>query len=567
MRLLQRLSQYQRLNQFAGDDPIQTTVAELAGVFCCSERHVRTLLAQLQELKWLEWHATAGRGKRARLHCVIPEQQLRANLTQQLLNAGDHQNALKLAERDPIHLNELLMPHLGGQWDSDLPTLRIPYYRTLEPIAPLALTGRAEQHLAHTIHAGLTRFETGNPHPQPDLAHHWQISADGLKWQFLLRSDLRWHNGQPITAEQLVQRLKQLRHHPRCGSFLSSIADISLPHALCIRFTLKCADYWLAHRLADLLCLLPHPDYPEIGAGPFRQISSSDMLIRLEQHSSYHLHRPYLHAIEYWITSNPEQASAAPSSQHPVKITIGQYEELDSVRPVQRSTSVGFCYIALNQKRGKLTVAQRRFLTTLIREENTLNHLPIENGLIERSSAMLSGWPLPEPTPEPISLPSKLTLLYHPPAELTALSDRLQERLAQAGCELEVRFYDGKRWESNAQFADVDIILGDRLIGESPEVALENWLRIDVLWQAILSDKEQQQCRTVLDGVQQLADETQRHHALRNYYTHLMQQSIIMPLFNYQYQISAPPRVEGVTLTAYGWFDFCRAWVPAPTDE
>ncbi|TBL67662.1 SgrR family transcriptional regulator [Hafnia alvei] len=566
MRLLQRLSQYQRLNQFAGDDPIQTTVAELAGVFCCSERHVRTLLAQLQALKWLEWHATAGRGKRARLHCVIPEQQLRANLMQQLLNAGDHQNALKLAERDPIHLNELLMPHLGGQWDSDLPTLRIPYYRTLEPIEPLALTGRAEQHLAHTIHAGLTRFETGNPHPQPDLAHHWQISADGLKWQFLLRSDLRWHNGQPITAEQLVQRLKQLPHHPRCGSFLSSIADISLPHALCIRFTLKCADYWLAHRLADLLCLLPHPDYPEIGAGPFRQISSSDMLIRLEQHSSYHLHRPYLHAIEYWITSSPEQTSA-PSSQHPVKITIGQYEELDSVRPVQRSTSVGFCYIALNQKRGKLTVAQRRYLTTLIREENTLNHLPIENGLIARSSAMLSGWPLPEPTPEPISLPSKLTLLYHPPAELTALSDRLQERLAQAGCELEVRFYDGKRWESNEQFDEVDIILGDRLIGESPEVALENWLRIDVLWQAILSDEEQQQCRTVLDGVQQLADETDRHHALRDYYTHLMQQSIIMPLFNYQYQISAPPRVEGVTLTAYGWFDFCRAWVPAPTDE
>ncbi|NLS53116.1 SgrR family transcriptional regulator [Hafnia alvei] len=566
MRLLQRLSQYQRLNQFAGDAPIQTTVAELAGVFCCSERHVRTLLAQLQELKWLEWHATAGRGKRARLHCVIPEQQLRANLMQQLLNAGDHQNALKLAERDPIHLNELLMPHLGGQWDADLPTLRIPYYRTLEPIAPLALTGRAEQHLAHTIHAGLTRFETGNPHPQPDLAHHWQTSADGLRWQFLLRSDLRWHNGQPISAEQLVQRLKQLCHHPRCGSFLSSIADISLPHALCIRFTLKRADYWLAHRLADLLCLLPHPDYPEIGAGPFRQISSSDMLIRLEQHSSYHLHRPYLHAIEYWITSSPEQASAS-SSQHPVKITIGQYEELDSVRPVQRSTSVGFCYIALNQKRGKLTAAQSRYLTTLIREENTLNHLPIENGLIARSSAMLTGWPLPEPTPEPITLPPKLTLLYHPPAELTALSDRLQERLAQAGCELEVRFYDGKRWESNEQFADVDIILGDRLIGESPEVALENWLRIDVLWQAILSDEEQQQCCAVLDGVQQLADETQRHHALRDYYTHLMQQSIIMPLFNYQYQISAPPRVEGVTLTAYGWFDFCRAWVPAPTDE
>lgn len=97
-------------------------------------------------------------------------------------------------------------------------------------------------------------------------------------------------------------------------------------------------------------------------------------------------------------------------------------------------------------------------------------------------------------------------------------------------------------------------------------MALENWLRVDILWQAILSHTEQLQCRAVLDDVQLISDETLRHYALRDYYAHLMQQGIIMPLFNYQYQISAPPRVEGVILTAYGWFDFSQAWVPAPTD-
>lgn len=37
-----------------------------------------------------------------------------------------------------------------------------------------------------------------------------------------------------------------------------------------------------------------------------------------------------------------------------------------------------------------------------------------------------------------------------------------------------------------------------------------------------------------------------------------MAAAIITPLFHYQYQISAPPRMHGVTLTAHGWFDFCR---------
>jgi MarR-like DNA-binding transcriptional regulator SgrR of sgrS sRNA len=43
-----------------------------------------------------------------------------------------------------------------------------------------------------------------------------------------------------------------------------------------------------------------------------------------------------------------------------------------------------------------------------------------------------------------------------------------------------------------------------------------------------------------------------------------MKRGIITPLFNYQYQVSAPPRVNGVQLTAWGWFDFCQAWIPPP---
>ncbi|MEX3175502.1 SgrR family transcriptional regulator, partial [Serratia quinivorans] len=132
---------------------------------------------------------------------------------------------------DPQSLKGLLRPHLGGQWQAGSPTLRIPYSRTLDALDPLTLTGRAEQLLVAPLHAGLTRFITGNPEPQSDLAHHWQISHDGPRWQFFLPSQLRWHNGEPLTGQQLLQTLGKLHPHPRSQQSLANVAAISLPHA------------------------------------------------------------------------------------------------------------------------------------------------------------------------------------------------------------------------------------------------------------------------------------------------------------------------------------------------
>lgn len=110
MRLLQRLNQYQRLYQFAGDVPVSATVAELAAIICCSDRHVRTLLGQLQEAGWIRWQASAGRGRRGSLRCLLPVSQLRRQLMEHLLREGNHQGALRLAARDPAQLTPICSP-------------------------------------------------------------------------------------------------------------------------------------------------------------------------------------------------------------------------------------------------------------------------------------------------------------------------------------------------------------------------------------------------------------------------------------------------------------------------
>ncbi|QKJ60233.1 SgrR family transcriptional regulator [Serratia fonticola] len=568
MRLVHRLGQYQRLYHQLGSAPVAITIGELAAIFYCSERHARTLVQQLQQQGWLSWQSQAGRGKRAQLQCLKTPDELRTAHLQRLLQLGDHQGALEMAQLAPQHLQELLSPHLGGQWQEGSPTLRIPYYRTLEKLDPLTLSGRAEQHLVATVYAGLTRFNTGCPEPQPDLAHHWQISEDGLRWQFFLRSQLRWHNGEALTGQQLLQTLNALQHHPRSQPLLSSVAAISLPHTLCVQFDLQMPDYWLAHRLAELPCLMTHPELPTLGAGPFKLALNEPHMVRLEQHPYYHLQHPYLESIEYWITPELPTRSTDTSCQHPVRITIGQQEELAQARPVQRSMSQGWCYLAINQRRGVLSEAQGQKLLMLIQRSGLLASLPIQQGVIMPSHEMLPGWAIPEhDVLQDVELPPQLTLLYHPPIELESVTQALQQLLAEHGCQLEIRYYSGKRWQSTEQIAQADLLLADNLIGEAPEATLESWLRRDLLWQGILREEDWQHQQRTLQQIQQCPVPQQRFSQLKAYYQQLMGAAILTPLFNYQYQVSAPPRIHGVMLTAYGWFDFCQAWLPPPLDD
>lgn len=223
-------------------------------------------------------------------------------MMEQALETGKQQDVLELAQLAPGELRTLLQPFMGGQWQNDTPTLRIPYYRPLEPLQPGFLPGRAEQHLAGQIFSGLTRFDNNTQRPIGDLAHHWETSTDGLRWDFYLRSTLHWHNGDAVKASHLHQRLLMLLQLPALDQLFISVKRIEVTHPQCLTFFLHRPDYWLAHRLASYCSHLAHPQFPLIGTGPFRLTQFTAELVRLESHDYYHLRHPLLKAVEYWIT-------------------------------------------------------------------------------------------------------------------------------------------------------------------------------------------------------------------------------------------------------------------------
>ena len=564
MRQLNRLKQYQRLWQPSEGAPQQVTIAELASRCFCSERHVRTLLRQAQEAGWLNWHAQSGRGKRGELRFYVSPESLRNTMMEEALKHGQQHNALELAQLAPEELRELLHPFLGGQWQNDTPTLRIPYYRSLDALQPGFLPGRAEQHLAGQVFSGLTRFNGNSSEPTGDLAHHWEVTDGGLRWHFYIRSTLHWHNGDKIETAQLQRSLKALLMLPALRKLFQSVLDIEVTHPQCLTFTLHQPDYWLPHRLATYCSRLAHPDQPMTGSGPFRLSVFDSELVRLESHEQYHLNHPLIKAIEYWITPTLFDYGLGTSCRHPVQIAIGEPDELESLRLVSNSTSLGFCYLTLKQS-DRMSELQARRLINIIHLSTLLHTLPLNEGLITPTEELLPGLPIPRwPDLTHVSLPAALTLVYHLPVELHTMANQLKQYLAQQGCELTVIFHDAKTWDGCPQLADADMMMGDRLIGEAPEYTLEQWLRCDTLWPHLLSAPQVAHLQATLDAVQTQADEQARHAGLRAIFTRLMDNAVLTPLFNYQYQISAPPGVNGIRLNTRGWFDFTEAWLPAP---
>ena len=72
--------------------------------------------------------------------------------------------------------------------------------RWLNPLLDRA--NPVDRDIDRLIFSGLTRFDAYG-RPTPDLAH-WSVSADQLTYQFILKPDLQWHDGEPLTTDDVA---------------------------------------------------------------------------------------------------------------------------------------------------------------------------------------------------------------------------------------------------------------------------------------------------------------------------------------------------------------------------
>ncbi|PNT90643.1 ABC transporter substrate-binding protein [Clostridium thermosuccinogenes] len=153
----------------------------------------------------------------------------------------------------------------------------------------------------------------------PAVAESYHISEDGMTYTFTLREGVKFHDGSPVTADDVVYSIKRSAGmlEPKdpsviVESALSVISDVVATSERTIEIRLKQVETEL---LPYLTCSIVPKDYEEldtkpIGTGPFKFVSYTPLQsIVLEKNDQYYIEGvPYLDKVTFKISSNTDAA-------------------------------------------------------------------------------------------------------------------------------------------------------------------------------------------------------------------------------------------------------------------
>ena len=184
-----------------------------------------------------------------------------------------------------------------------------------------------DRDLCALIFEGLTAFdERGNVIPA--LAERWELSPDGLVYTFYLRQDVRWHDGIPFTADDVlytvgVMQDPEFQGIPDLRELWSRVQVEKLDDHT-VRFTLSepftpFLDYTTigllpAHLWKEIPArLMPRAQLNTrpVGTGPFRLTELDATHAYLEPNPYYRGATPYLAAVEFWFFPDYQSIYAA----------------------------------------------------------------------------------------------------------------------------------------------------------------------------------------------------------------------------------------------------------------
>jgi peptide/nickel transport system substrate-binding protein len=160
----------------------------------------------------------------------------------------------------------------------------------------------------------------------PGLAESWKALSD-TEWEFKLRKDVKWHNGEPFTAQDVAATIKRIPDVPNSPAsfavFVRAITDVNIVDAHTIRFKTK-EPYPLLPADMVSVAIVPKAvaetakteDFNSgkamIGTGPFRfeQFVSGDRVI-LTRNKDYYGQQPDWDKVTFrMITSAPARVAA-----------------------------------------------------------------------------------------------------------------------------------------------------------------------------------------------------------------------------------------------------------------
>src|SRR5262249_13360511 len=91
--------------------------------------------------------------------------------------------------------------------------------------------------ILYALHDAMLKPMPGNT-AEPCLAESWKAAPDGLSYQFSLRAGLKFHNGEPVTADDVKFSFERYRG-TSAAMMKERVAAVETPDERTVRFVLK----------------------------------------------------------------------------------------------------------------------------------------------------------------------------------------------------------------------------------------------------------------------------------------------------------------------------------------
>ncbi len=205
----------------------------------------------------------------------------------------------------------------------------------------------------------LLRVDPANGALKPGLAESFQVSNDATTITFRLRAGVKWHNGAPLTSDDVVATIKAFSSPSFRGKPVTDFGTLSAVSAIdaqTIQITFSDA-YCPALASIGTLKILPraiatNPNFPRltpaqmIGTGALKFVSLSNDRFVLERNADYFAGAPH---IDHWTIRLFADASAlrAAFSAREIDAMPGDYTALQKIDGAKITATNASEFVAL----------------------------------------------------------------------------------------------------------------------------------------------------------------------------------------------------------------------------
>jgi peptide/nickel transport system substrate-binding protein len=236
--------------------------------------------------------------------------------------------------------------------------LNVGILQDAESLNPFLDTSASSVQIFRLNYDRLTEYRPADNETVPGLATDWKFTTDRKTWTFTLRSGVRWSDGRPLTAADVVFTYTTIMSHPGAVNFseVKTFSSVVAPDDRTVVITTRVPTATMlaidipivpAHIWGDLdpMAALRGGVASLVGSGPFQLIEAkTGQQYRLSRNAKYWGGAPAMDAVVLRHFDNPDAAAQA--------LRTGEIDLVGNLTPAQFGALRKEPSVTINEAKG-----------------------------------------------------------------------------------------------------------------------------------------------------------------------------------------------------------------------